>query len=120
MSAVASTSERPGWNPTHRVPSGGLEARSDPDAAAAPSVQLAAGLDLTIVDVQGTSTQVEGSNGWRGWVDGGRLEPLGDDTGASPGPDEGEITLLEAAAQRCSAALDRFETGERSKAVTCA
>jgi hypothetical protein len=64
------------WSPTHRVPPGGLPARAAPDAALAPSAELGAGTPLQVVEQRGAWAEVTAENGWRGWVDGRRLEPV--------------------------------------------
>jgi hypothetical protein len=64
------------WSPTHRVPPGGLPARAAPDAALAPSAELGAGTPLQVVERRGAWAEVAAENGWRGWVDGRRLEPV--------------------------------------------
>jgi hypothetical protein len=77
MEETATTAESSLWAPTHQVPQGGLEARSEPDPALAPSAKLAARVELTIAERRGDWAKVVGSNGWTGWVDARRLVEAG-------------------------------------------
>jgi hypothetical protein len=61
------------WSPTHFVPAGGLPAWDYPDPARPPRVALNVGLGLVIDSVAGDWALVRAVNGWRGWVDGRRL-----------------------------------------------
>lgn len=61
--------------PTHRVPEGGMSAWSTPDPSAPVAAQLAAGVELQVVEQRGAWAQVLGSNGWTGWVDSRLLHP---------------------------------------------
>jgi hypothetical protein len=74
------------WAPTHRVPAGGLPARAAPDANLQPSAQLAAGVLLRVGRRAGDWAEVEGENGWRGWVDGRRLEAGAESPAPAPAP----------------------------------
>ncbi|HEX9694867.1 MAG TPA: SH3 domain-containing protein [Actinomycetota bacterium] len=64
----------PGWNATHRVPAPGIRAWAVPDPSAPVATRLRGGMGLRIIEARGDWTHVEASNGWRGWVDGRRLE----------------------------------------------
>lgn len=61
------------FQPTHRVPEGGLSAWDVPDPDRAPVAQLESGLPVEVVQVQGGWTQLRCSNGWAAWADGSRL-----------------------------------------------
>jgi hypothetical protein len=61
------------WSPTHFVPAGGLPAWDYPDPARPPRVALNVGLGLVVESVAGDWALVRAVNGWRGWVDGRRL-----------------------------------------------
>jgi hypothetical protein len=63
----------PAWSPTHFVPAGGLPAWDYPDPARPPRVALNVGLGLVVESVAGDWALVRAVNGWRGWVDGRRL-----------------------------------------------
>lgn len=58
-----------GFVVTHVAPSAGLEARAEPDAAQPVSANLAAGVELQILQQSGDWAYVMGGNGWTGWVD---------------------------------------------------
>lgn len=64
------------WVPTHRVPEGGLRAWPKPDPAVEPIATLQARVELSIAEQRGDWARVVGSNGWTGWVDMRRLQPL--------------------------------------------
>jgi hypothetical protein len=66
----------PGWEPTHRVPDGGIDARPEPDNGVAPAARLDAGLPVRVVDAQPGWEQIVCSNGWTAWVEAARLEAL--------------------------------------------
>ena len=59
----------PGFVAGHVVPSAGLEARAEPDAAQPVSAVLAAGVELQLLQQNGDWAYVMGGNGWTGWVD---------------------------------------------------
>jgi SH3-like domain-containing protein len=61
---------------THRVPDGGMTAWSVPDGTTTPIATLAARVELRVDEERGGWAKVVGSNGWTGWVDGRRLEPI--------------------------------------------
>ena len=61
--------------PTHKVPEGGMSAWATPDPNAPVAAQLAAGVELQMVEQRGAWAQVMGSNGWTGWVDSRLLQP---------------------------------------------
>ena len=82
--------QAPRWLPTHTVPGGGLSAWAEPDPALAPVAKLEPRVELQVTEQRGAWVQVEGSNGWTGWVDGRKLRPLGTAApsgvpGAAPG-----------------------------------
>ncbi|MDP9326184.1 MAG: hypothetical protein M3O87_06580, partial [Candidatus Dormibacteraeota bacterium] len=60
------------WNPTHRVPDGGLASYVDNQ----PSTPLAPGLEVEVAEWSGSWARVIASNGWECWVDGGELVPV--------------------------------------------
>ena len=64
------------WVPTHVVPPTGMASWEAPDPSRPPTVTLAAGVQLAIVEQQGAWSRVMGSNGWVGWVDGRLLLAL--------------------------------------------
>lgn len=66
----------PVWSPTHRVPAGGLRAWGQPDPALEPVATLQARVELSIAERRADWARVVGSNGWTGWVDARRLEPM--------------------------------------------
>jgi RsiW-degrading membrane proteinase PrsW (M82 family) len=72
----APVAANPSWVPTHVVPATGMAAWDAPDGSRPPSVTLAGGVQLTIVEQQGAWARVMGSNGWTGWVDGRLLTAL--------------------------------------------
>jgi SH3-like domain-containing protein len=83
---MAMTSPQPAmWQPTHQVPSGGMPAWANPDPAVAPIAELAARVQLRIDETRGAWARVTGSNGWTGWVDARRLDPLGKSGGGGGG-----------------------------------
>jgi len=59
---------------THVVPEPGMNAWSTPDPEAAVAAQLAAGVELKVLEERGAWAHVKGSNGWTGWVDGRLLQ----------------------------------------------
>jgi SH3-like domain-containing protein len=65
------------WSPTHEVPAGGMGAWSAPDPQLQPAARLAERVQLRIDEQRGAWARVTGSNGWTGWVDARRLQPLG-------------------------------------------
>lgn len=65
------------WAPTHRVPEGGMRAWPKPDPAVDPIATLQARVELSIAESKGDWARVVGSNGWTGWVDARRLQPMG-------------------------------------------
>ncbi|HYI22895.1 MAG TPA: PrsW family intramembrane metalloprotease [Candidatus Limnocylindrales bacterium] len=58
------------WAPTHVVPATGMASWEAPDPSRPPTVTLAGGVQLVVVEQQGAWSRVMGSNGWVGWVDG--------------------------------------------------
>ncbi len=72
------------WRPTHRVPTGGLQAFREPDPSADQTAVLDPGLEVEVVQAAEVWAQVLCSNGWQGWVDGRLLEPMAD----TPIPEE--------------------------------
>jgi hypothetical protein len=64
----------PAWQPTHRVPDGGLPGYPEPGATT--STPLDAGLPLQVVERTGDWARVVAWTGWSGWVDARRLVPL--------------------------------------------
>jgi SH3-like domain-containing protein len=60
------------WTPTHDVITP-LQARTAPDPTLAPVATLAPGVQLRLLERLGDWGHVEGSNGWRGWVDARQL-----------------------------------------------
>lgn len=65
-----------GWSPSHRVPAGGMRAWDEPDPSAQPSSRLEARVELQIAERRGDWARAVGSNGWTGWVDARKLEPM--------------------------------------------
>jgi len=61
------------WTSDLLVPPDGMTAWPVPDGTSPGAVRLAPGLPLRRRSQAGDWTQVEASNGWRGWVDGRRL-----------------------------------------------
>lgn len=66
----------PSWHPTHHVPADGLATFVVPGGE--PSVTLAGGLPLQVVEREGDWAHVVAWTGWSGWVDGRRLLPIAD------------------------------------------
>lgn len=62
--------------PTHRVPSSGIPAWAAPDPNGKVVAQLQGGVQLQVLEERGAWANVLGSNGWKGWVDGRRLESM--------------------------------------------
>jgi hypothetical protein len=62
-----------GWRPGHWVPAGGMPAWGVPDPRAPMVATLVGGLPVQVVQRSGAWARVLCSNGWMGWVDGGRL-----------------------------------------------
>ncbi len=89
------------WVPTHRVPDGGLRAWPKPDPAVEPIATLQARVELSIAEQRGDWARVVGSNGWTGWVDLRRLQPLTRGatrsdparSGAAPKPDGKSVSF---------------------------
>ena len=73
-SAVPTPAATPTWTPTHRVPPAGMAAWERADPSAKIIAQLAAGLELQLVEQLGAWARVRASNGWTGWVDGRILQ----------------------------------------------
>ena len=66
------------WTSDLQVPPDGMTAWPVPDGTSPGAVRLAPGLPLRRRSQAGDWTQVEASNGWRGWVDGrGLVTPPG-------------------------------------------
>ena len=68
------------FTPTHSVPrtAGGIATWPAPDPTAAEGPRLDAGLSVAVVTAQSDGwTQIECDNGWRAWVDGRLLQPVG-------------------------------------------
>jgi hypothetical protein len=63
-----------GWQPTHRVPAGGLQGYVEPGGAL--SVPLDGSLPVQVVERAGDWARVVVWTGWSGWVDGRPLEPM--------------------------------------------
>ena len=63
------------WQATHIV-GADLLAWAQPDAAAPPETTLPPGVQLQVVRTQGPWAEVKGWNGWSGWVDASRLQPV--------------------------------------------
>lgn len=61
------------FEPTHRVPAGGLATWDWPDPARPPGPHLHEGLLVRLLQRRGDWAQVLCSNGWSGWVDGRAL-----------------------------------------------
>jgi hypothetical protein len=58
------------------APSGGMQAWFAPDGTRPVIATLAAGVRLRVIERRGDWAHVAASNGWSGWVDGRRLEPV--------------------------------------------
>jgi len=73
---------------THVVPGGGVQAWAEPDPSQPAVTELADGVELRVLEERGQWARVEGSNGWTGWVDAGRLVARGapDAIGAGTSP----------------------------------
>jgi hypothetical protein len=65
------------WQPTHTVPAQGMAAWSAPDPSQPPIANLAAGVQLRLLESAGAWARVDASNGWTGWVDGRLLVLVG-------------------------------------------
>jgi hypothetical protein len=83
---MAESSGGQSWAPTHRAPREGLDAWSQPDPAANPDTDLAAGVEMQVVETAGAWARVRCDNGWEGWVDGRLIEQL-----PSPGQANGDL-----------------------------
>ncbi|MDJ0954833.1 MAG: SH3 domain-containing protein [Acidimicrobiia bacterium] len=79
------------WAATHRAPSEGMDAWSDPDPEAAPSSELEGRVEVQVITTAGEWAQVRGANGWEGWVDGRLLEQI--DTSGAAGDQRAYILL---------------------------
>jgi hypothetical protein len=64
------------WVPSHAVPKGGLPTWPTPDGRSPSPVRLEAGVELSIAETRGDWARVVGSNGWTGWLDRRRLQPI--------------------------------------------
>lgn len=73
--AAAAVSATTQWRPTHRV-TADASAWDDPDPNAQPTAQLAAGVEVAVLEERGSWARVAAENGWEGWVDGRGLAPL--------------------------------------------
>src|SRR5215208_3878292 len=63
-----------GWIATHQVVQGPLPAYAGGDGLTdAPTATLQTGMELRVVERSGAWAQIEASNGWTAWVDGGHL-----------------------------------------------
>jgi hypothetical protein len=72
------------WVATHMVPTGGLPTWPSPDGRAPSSVRLEARVPLSIAETRGDWARVVGANGWTGWLDRRRLEPVRRTQAAAP------------------------------------
>ena len=61
--------------PTHVVPDGGLDARSQPDPNQAPVARLDPRLEVEVLRTWGAWAEIVCSNGWSAWVDARVLVP---------------------------------------------
>ncbi|WP_317440817.1 hypothetical protein [Streptomyces collinus] len=66
----------PAWNPTHRVPGGGLSAWAAPDPAREPVARIDPGVELGLLERSGDWAHIVCSNGWSAWVDARAMEEL--------------------------------------------
>jgi CRP-like cAMP-binding protein len=73
--ASAEAGTAPAWTATHVVPDGGLSAWNHPDPDEPVATQLAAGVEVAVLEERGSWARVSAANGWEGWVDGRALEP---------------------------------------------
>lgn len=80
-----------GWVATHRAPREGMDAWDHPDPAAAPSGELAGGVEVQVVETAGEWAKALGNNGWTGWVDGKLLEQV--DPSGAPGDQRAYVLL---------------------------
>lgn len=62
------------WQPTHRIPTGGLDGYPTSDRSVA--VPIDPGVPVQVIERAGDWARIVASNGWTAWVDGRRLEPL--------------------------------------------
>lgn len=65
--------EEPAWQSTHTIPAGGLRAWEAPDPSRPHVTEVAAGLEVQVVERTGAWAKVVFSNGWSAWVDGREL-----------------------------------------------
>lgn len=72
-SALPSEYEEASWTPTHVVPGGGMRAWEAPDPSSPPVTEVAAGLEVQVIEANGAWAHVVFSNGWSAWVDGRQL-----------------------------------------------
>jgi hypothetical protein len=63
------------WQPTHRVPVGGMMARAIPVADAGDVTNLDANMAVQLVEHRGDWANVVSAEGWSGWVDARELQP---------------------------------------------
>jgi SH3-like domain-containing protein len=63
------------WRATHRV-TADASAWAEPDPSAEPTAQLAAGVEVAVLEERGSWAHVAAANGWEGWVDARGLDPL--------------------------------------------
>jgi hypothetical protein len=62
------------WQPTHRIPPGGLDGYPTSDRSV--GVPIDPGVPVQVIERAGDWACIVASNGWTAWVDGRRLEPL--------------------------------------------
>ncbi len=66
----------PVWDADHTVPAEGLRTWATPDPASDVVAELAAGVELQVVERRADWARVRASNGWEAWTDGRRLVPI--------------------------------------------
>jgi len=74
------------YRQTHVVPTEGLPAWAGPDGSAPPAANLDPGLDVMVLEEQGSWAQIRCSNGWEAWVDARRLVASPPAPAAAPAP----------------------------------
>ncbi|MEY2424191.1 MAG: hypothetical protein QOI95_4258 [Acidimicrobiaceae bacterium] len=108
------------WEPTHHVGHEPIPVWSTPDPSQPPTAELGAGLPVYVAERRGAWVEVVATNGFRGWVDGGRLVPItiSAPTPAPPKRSRAVWIVLGAIAVIAVAAVVVLTRGDSKKATT--